>query len=39
MNNALAAGMSLEEVQDLFQAKFGDNPRESPQQIVSVEGA
>ena len=35
----LAAGMSLEEVQDLFHANYGDNSRETPRQTVSVEAA
>lgn len=34
---AVPAGMSLEEVQDLFHAKYGDTPRELPRQLVSVD--
>ena len=36
---AVPAGMSLEEVQDLFHAKFGDSPQESPRQLDSVDAA
>lgn len=38
-DSPLAAGMSLEEVQDLFHVKYGDNSRETPRQMVSVEAA
>ena len=37
--SAMPAGMSLEEVQDLFHAKVGDGPQESPRQLVRVDAA
>ena len=39
VDDIVAAGMSLEEVQDLFHAKFGDNTLATPRQDASVEAA
>lgn len=37
--SVVRAGMSLEEVQDLFHAKFGDSPQGTPRQLVLVDAA
>lgn len=37
--SAVPAGMSLEEVQDLFHTNYGDISQESPRQLVSVDAA